>query len=986
AGGRRQEAEGQGGKGAEGNEERRVSSSSASSPSSSSSSAIWEALGGVLLLLGWLVTVRTQPGQAIVISGLGLQFFYRRLERYSLNSDFTVIFLTGLQAIWLGWRLVPGAFQELAVITATAWTNSQNEPWTLLGVALFPYIALMLTFTGWLYRREKRELASFGEQLTLILGVILTIIALNNPILRSLNLFLSSVSLLVVCKRRASSPDALVYLTHITGLVTVCSFINWFFPDLPREVWASILLVLMVGEWLFSLGQGIWQRSAWYIGVGLASLSFIPLWVNTETYWTLSNIAQQNSWCAVWLITPVTLTFLVSRTSERQRQDNLILSLVTVIVAQLLTLPLPTTRVIGLAVGLIVMFINTYYLQIEANAGFTVGFGLSLIAAILWQFFPNLTVAGWLIVCAVATFSLWIGKKILLQREQELTNLYAGVSDKWAIALCGVELLGMTLHSAQVYQGYAPAGIFYIVATTITLSAIIYRTWGRASDIAFYGVGWCLELLTAEILGFGESSIIKVAIANIGLGLTTQLFGEWWRKRFQVNNLPDSLHILPLIYGAFSLLFRINDFTSWTGLCSLGVALIFVGVGRRRTEFKPLVYLGIIGISLSAYELLFYQMSQARGGVIGDGLIAMSALGAGIMFAYRRLTPILVNYFNLTRAELKAIAHFHWGVSSLLFIAALTAPVQINLWLGFGTGLFLARYAIFEGRRQTNDDTPATTNWGITHNEIWVYLGLIEAVMLAIYLEKLPSVDRVFQQIIPWESAIASIIAYFLYILPWQKWRWSKTPWQNVAYILPLISVWQTQTEIYPITLIFTAVYYAFLAKFAANLRFTYISLGLIDWALFRWLDSLRLTDSIWYVTIIGLSLLYIAQIDPQLQQYQSKEPRHVLRMTASGAICGWAVLYYQNLPLIPGIFSLITIFAGLGLKVRAYLYVGSAAFFATSIYQMVIFSLNYSFLKWIIGLLVGILLIYIAANFETRRAQINTLLRNISEELTNWQ
>ena len=95
--------------------------------------------------------------------------------------------------------------------------------------------------------------------------------------------------------------------------------------------------------------------------------------------------------------------------------------------------------------------------------------------------------------------------------------------------------------------------------------------------------------------------------------------------------------------------------------------------------------------------------------------------------------------------------------------------------------------------------------------------------------------------------------------------------------------------------------------------------------------------------------------------------------------------MFYQNFPFIPGVFSLITIFAGLGLKVRAFLYVGTGTFLITSIYQLVIFSLSYSFLKWIVGLFVGILLIYIAANFETRRTQITALLRNISDEFANW-
>ena len=72
--------------------------------------------------------------------------------------------------------------------------------------------------------------------------------------------------------------------------------------------------------------------------------------------------------------------------------------------------------------------------------------------------------------------------------------------------------------------------------------------------------------------------------------------------------------------------------------------------------------------------------------------------------------------------------------------------------------------------------------------------------------------------------------------------------------------------------------------------------------------------------------------------------------------------------------------------RVRAFLYVGTAAFFITSVYQLVIFSQHYPFLKWVVGLLIGIILISVAANFETRRTQINTLIRNTNDEFQEWQ
>jgi hypothetical protein len=155
---------------------------------------------------------------------------------------------------------------------------------------------------------------------------------------------------------------------------------------------------------------------------------------------------------------------------------------------------------------------------------------------------------------------------------------------------------------------------------------------------------------------------------------------------------------------------------------------------------------------------------------------------------------------------------------------------------------------------------------------------------------------------------------------------------------------------------------------------------------LFHWFYDFHLTHKLWYTTLIGLSLLFVAQIDEQFQQNNSRGTRHFLRIIGTGLICGSAIFYDHSLPLIPGIFSLIAIFAGLGLRVRAYLYVGTTTFFLTSINQLVIFSQEYSLLKWAIGLLVGILLIYIAANFETRRTQIITLARSIGEQLRTWE
>ncbi|WP_193197457.1 DUF2157 domain-containing protein [Nostoc sp. MG11] len=992
-----------------------------------SSSLLWEKLGGILLLLGWLVSVIPYPWQAIAVCGLGLWFEGRRLLRYSLKADLAAIFVIGLQTIWLGWRLVPSGLQQWAIATGTYLTNAQNEPWALLGVALFPYIILTVVLNESLHRLQKHELAKFGELLALLFGAFLTTIAFINPALRSLNFLFSTATLATITKRRSSPPPSLVYLTHIMGVLTFCSTINWLVPTLSKEAWASILLAVMVAEWGFSLGsrvtsQGdeLWRQSSWYIGLGLAAVSFILLWVNAKSSW-YGVADSQDHWGIIWLATPLALTGVANRTIERRTQNSY-LSILAVGVAQLLTLQLPGTRLIGLAVGTGLMFTNTRYLRNQAAAVITVGFGLSFIGALLWTGLPGfsrLTLAGWFLVGAIAILSLWLARTALLWRGNELANIYAIATNKWAIALCGFELLMLTLHSVLVYQGIVSPGFLYFTATAITLGAIAYRSWREPTDWAFYSIGWCLELLIAEVLGFGEYSTVRIAIANIALGLIAQLSGEWWRRRHQLERLPSSFHILPLIYGAFSVLLRLDTFTNWTGLCSLGVALIVIGVGRRRENFKPLLYLGIIGVSISAYELLLYQMSQARGGALGDGLIAMSALGTSIMYAYRILSPWLVGYLRLTSQELKRIAHIHWAWSSFLLMAAIPTPIEVNRLVGLATGVFLIRYAIFQGRRsrivqqllqlrepseipkvgssQSSDlfaqrtallvnETPLYKLGGITIAEMWVYLGLLEVAGMRIYWRETAVGQFLTGPLIPWNGAIACVVAYFLYILPWENWGWSKRPWQQAAYIVPLIILWETRLRVYPISILIAAGFYIFLAILGKNIRFTYISAALINWALYRWFYNLNLIDALWYVTPIGLSLLYIAQIDPQLKLPEYKVARHSFRLLGSGVICGWAILFHQDTPLIPGIFSLIAIFAGLALRVRAFLYIGTATFLLTSVYQSVILSWRYPFMKWVVGLLVGIALISIAANFETRRAQLTALIRNAIDEFQSWE
>ena len=246
---------------------------------------------------------------------------------------------------------------------------------------------------------------------------------------------------------------------------------------------------------------------------------------------------------------------------------------------------------------------------------------------------------------------------------------------------------------------------------------------------------------------------------------------------------------------------------------------------------------------------------------------------------------------------------------------------------------------------------------------------------------------------------MACLFAIALFQLPWRRWGWNDKPWQHYAIISPLLTVclnYQTLSSITlsSINLLAVAGFYAWVANRQSNLRWTYLSLFFVDWAIWQVFVNQQLTEPLWYAAIIGGSCLYIAQIDPELRHPGKRQTRHYLRLLGSSIICLTALFFHQKtglipgqeIGLIPGIISLVAIFAGLGLRIRAFLIVGTATFVLTVFYQLVVLSVQHPFSKWVIGLIVGIIFISIAANFEQRREQILGIFQNWANQWREWE
>ncbi len=477
-------------------------------------------------------------------------------------------------------------------------------------------------------------------------------------------------------------------------------------------------------------------------------------------------------------------------------------------------------------------------------AAITLGFGLCFLLMFLWEGIPGtppLSLEGWLMVGSLLPTSLWLLLPWQLGKKDSFSaQVYAPATDGWEKALAGLQLIILSFHSfLLVEDSFVPPSLWVVVATVILIGAMAARTWQRPTNVVIYLIGWGLEVLTIEVLGLIHLDPISLTMVNIGLGLLTQLVGDWWLRRHPNQSIPHSINILPLFYGAVAIFCRGDIWAGWTGFSTLGLALIALGIGRRRSELKLLIYLGLSAVSLSAYEFLLVQIESFPA---GDKCVAMAALGMVIMSAYRFFIPFLTKQLGVTSQEVKLLAHFHWLGSSIILALATVYPVTFNNLLGLETGILLTSYAIFQGR-ENKSDIKVIEEQTLDIKELWVYVGILEGLGVAVFASSQLQLDKI---LLPISGAIATIIASGFYFLPWSNWGWSKKPWQRFALVGPFIAAVCTSSTINYISLGAIAICYGIFAILNRQLRLTYLSLFFLNWLILR---EWSLMSSLWLVT-----------------------------------------------------------------------------------------------------------------------------------------
>ena len=978
-------------------------------------SKVLQTLGIILFIVTWLISILGgifySPlffWQTVGISALAICLFSQRLTLYWRKRDLTAIFFIGLQTLYISKELIPQNLRSDALDLAVNISKTEYLPESVFGVTLFPYIILFVIIASWLYRRQKSGLAIYAEGLTLLLGTVLTSVSLSNPTWRSLNLLFSTLTLCHVA--RQPTRMTLVYLTHCLGLVTVVNSVAVIFPNLSQSIWGSLLVLLMAGEWAIYIHhkrvinqksksiKAIFIQSCWYFGLLLAAASYICFAAYIAN--TNSSIGA-DAWGLAWLITPGILTWVASHTHQiRQRRAATTLSCITLVVAQVLIIENSVIRSIGLTIAIGLMLINAFNLRRIWVTQIHLGFGLSLIASLLYSGVSN-NHWYWLSIGAVGILGLYQFRQYLQRtintpkfnyisqriargilgvgketKNYKLIDRYIQAADYWAIALLAIELAILSIIYLNILY-FRDTGLYfqYLLATVLLAGAIIWRYYRQPNNLVLYTLVWLVELFTAALIILGDSGLIlattNIILGCISLAIISRLASTpspWARL---------NLSSVPLVYAVLGLLWRSPFYNSYTGWLTIGAALIIINTPQQHRQLNVATnYLGLLGISLGVYELAIYQMQQLSGGSVADGLTILALIAAAIAFGYRLgawwFRQRQQTIFNLSLSRVILVAHIHWAVSSILKIFAASIAIETTPRLtpiSIATSLCLGAYAIIQGKdRQTTSDK--THDW-------WVYVGLVEIVATLVYSRLIVTRLSLFD---PWRVIFTCAIALLIYQIPWQNFGWRTTPWRRAAVITPALIALVTAEDITYFSLLVTAAFYLRIAYHQRNLRWSYISLGFINWGIIRlWLQFD--TQFIWLAGIISLYILYIAQFDPYF--VSQRQQRHFLRSIGCGVICV-AALFDQGSGIIPGVLGFGFIFLGLGLRIRAFLFSGTITLILTVIYQLITLVTAYAFLKWVVGLLAGIFSIVIAAGFEQN--PLKKKLQNYNQKLQTWQ
>lgn len=985
---------------------------------------LWPQLGAGLMLLGWLVSVEQQPLQSMGISGLAGWLLVQQLQRQPQERNqlrtLTALWLVGLQTCGLMWLTLPIGLRQILLMTVGKLSAEPVSALNFVGVWLYGYVGLMLLGARQFKRRGQAAWALLSEHLALGISIVLVFCTLPHPqsFLCTLSLMGLTLTLGTIIRLRSSATNWLIYGTHSAAVLTVLSGIyvvsmplgGWSDPQ-----WAMVFLGLTTVEWLASVATQRypkWRQSALYLGIGLSVMAYSLLLNHWGSWITLS-----------WLVVPTVLSWLVYRpqwATERSQLATILTGLALGGQLLLISSWQMATVVFGIGAGLLFLHSCRWPTQRALPVlavGFAVGGGHT--AAIwLWlmaRVWP-VNIAQLFLVMALVASTLSILARSLKRQTRPLLKAYGAASRGWSRAVAIALSLGLTL---IILWSYGLSKLSYGDAREIFLDAEVLLRYGaaattlllarffterRLANLDYWELAYEAGLLVTLGLSLWhqEISTPTIGTAMVALGLCSQLLGTVRATRKQLV-YPTSWHYIPLAYGALGVGLSHMSFTPATGLSALVVGVVTLAISSRQNDLHRLSYGGLGLLSLGIYERVIYRMLQVSGGEPGDGLTLLALVGGAIALVYLLGQRWIQRYSKLTTAEISVVSLLHWLMATALASMAMGfGHSRTGLWLWLGVSGLLTLYAGLRGNYRwfpihktdpTDPEDSQDIDLGSMHHSYqqWTWSSLIIATIAIPYgiTQLLPNLTLLRE----WGALLACGLSLIIHRLPWPRWGWPLRPWQRMALSWPMLAILLSMTAMATQSLLLVGAFYAVMAKQMRAVRLSYLSLGLLNWSLWRYFMAQGWLTPLGFSTMIGISALYVLEIDPRWQPIPARQERHRLRSLATLLIGLTAIFQAETAASMTigmiGLSLLISFgFISLGLitRVRAYLYVGTLTFVLQILRTITLFISTDGRLLWAIGIVLGITLIWVAATFEARRAQIGELLSQWSNMLQNWE
>lgn len=966
----------------------------------------WGLVGGAGCLgVGWMLTLgASAPGFGVVLGGLLLALMGQQVRRtgrpWQWGVTLGIAVLTYVQVgLWIPapWRaaVVTGVGEGIGT------TSLRGVE--LAGVALFPLLwAFVAVALEW-RRRQRPDLALITEGAVLAISVLMLLPGLSQQSIQALSLLGIAGTLSLGDRWRQRFPDSPTppWLAYgLNGLMVLAglSLLDWRMPELSALNQGLVLVGIALGEWAWMALRPVpaRNRAPWYIGIGIATLSYTLLQA-LALYAQIDEGVQPGldptsspsmAWGLLWLLVPVALTGLTHRH------------------------PQPSQRPIagwlgvwasGMGIGLGVF--APWGLMVSGTGAALVTGAISRRLSSRWPpLLPALTVGWGLWVAGIGAlvyvplglsltqilplglWGLWMARWGLRSRPNPLAGSYRMAMDGWGVILA-LALLGMGTMEIMARELGGGSTVPWQDTSWVTLglgvAAIAVRLCQQPTPWGYWLLAWGIEVLGLRWLWLTTGSLALLPWGNVALALGIQMGGDvirrrwrrrrsrWYRPRWRLTWAG-----IPLVFGLLAVyqghLNFFANFAAATGAYTLGAGLVAIGIGRRYRPWRWLTGVGIAGLGLGAYELLIYQLLQQSGGDLGDGITLLALLGAAIAGGVYGSQGWLARWWRWPAPWVQRVGHGYWAVATACWLLAPVADLSDGFrWVWIGVALGLMAYALGQGRRPGPEP------------RFWMDGAVVMGIVTALWGFPMPMAMR-----LAWGGAIAAAVATLFYQLPWPSWGWPVKAGQNGIKVTPGAIAGLTTTGANPLSHLLVGAFYGGLALGEQQIRLSYVSVVLANLALGQVLQDWGYAPRMWPLILASLSVLYIAQVDPALQHRDRRQQRHWVRLLGVGLVCLTAILEAGTQGGAVALVALLGLglaVVGLGLRVRAYTYGGTLTFGLEVLLLLWIFISREALLLWGIGLALGLGMIWLAATFESRRSQFSNLWETWLDRLADW-